>query len=337
MRVVAIIFLLVLVPESLPNRQKQLRSPISEIKSIFGTPSHLTLTQRLRAANPLRLLQIFVPDNSSGSSRRTQRNLLVLAVVNTLMFGAVMGAMNVTMLYSEYIFHWGNYESGIFLSAVNFSRTIATIVILPLAIRLFRRFYPSSSPFLPSSHTHTAHSNQPRQPADVQVQEGFTTLDLLLLRTSIVSDILGYAGYALSPTGPLFVLSGVLASLGAIGLATSEASLTKLVPSSQTGELLGALGLLQALARIVAPTVANLTYSVTINRAPTLVFWGIAGSFVIAIAVSLFARPQTGVVDDGDEDGEGGTPLGKMSRDGEDALGSEEMEDWGRVVCGGVR
>lgn len=69
--------------------------------------------------------------------------------------------------------------------------------------------------------------------------------------------------------------------------------MTKLIPKSQTGELLGALGFLQAMARIVAPTVASLIYSWTVDRAPQLVFWGIAITFVAAGAVSFLVRPQT--------------------------------------------
>lgn len=81
--------------------------------------------------------------------------------------------------------------------------------------------------------------------------------------------------------------------------------MTKLIPKSQTGELLGALGFLQAMARIVAPTVANLTYSWTVDRAPQLVFWGIAIVFVVAGGVSILARPQAVSAEMVGDDGEG--------------------------------
>ena len=89
--------------------------------------------------------------------------------------------------------------------------------------------------------------------------------------------------------------------------------MTKLMPKSRTGELLGALGFLQAMARIVAPTVANLTYSWTVDRAPQLVFWGIAVVFMAAGAVSWLPRPQAteNFEHDGeDEEGEAMVPVG---------------------------
>jgi len=45
------------------------------------------------------------------------------------------------------------------------------------------------------------------------------------------------------------------------------------------------------MARIVAPTVANLTYSRTVDSVPQLVFLGIAACFFAAGVASVFARP----------------------------------------------
>lgn len=52
--------------------------------------------ENLKGANPL---QIFAAKNVS--KKRVRRNLIALASVNTIMFGAFMGAMNVMLLYSE--------------------------------------------------------------------------------------------------------------------------------------------------------------------------------------------------------------------------------------------
>ena len=81
--------------------------------------------------------------------------------------------------------------------------------------------------------------------------------------------------------------------------------MTKLIPKSQTGELLGALGFLQAMARIIAPTMANLTYSWTVDRTPQLVFWGIAITFVAAGAVSFLVHPQAAPAKTLDDEAEG--------------------------------
>ena len=125
---------------------------------------------------------------------------------------------------------------------------------------------------------------------------------MFLIRISILSDIAGYVGYATAPTGTLFTLSGAVASLGAIGLSTSEASMTKILGSEQTGELLGALAFLQAMARIIAPTVTSLIYSRTVSSAPALVFWGVAVCFAAAGIVTFWAKPDTGSGVNGNEE-----------------------------------
>ena len=51
--------------------------------------------ENLKDAN---LIQIFAAKNMP---KRVRRNLIALASVNTIMFGAFMGAMNVMLLYSE--------------------------------------------------------------------------------------------------------------------------------------------------------------------------------------------------------------------------------------------
>ena len=149
------------------------------------------------------------------------------------------------------------------------------MVILPLAIRCLRPLFSFSAGSYQS----------PRG--------GFDFLDLTLIRISILSDIIGFIGYATAPTGFLFTLSGIVAAFGAIGLAISEASMTKLVGGARTGELLGALGFLQAIARIVAPTIANLTYSWTVAQVPQLVFWGVAVCFMTTLTLTFWARPET--------------------------------------------
>jgi hypothetical protein len=292
MRTVGILFLAV-VPESLKVDQSGEQPVLAQLRQHLHEISRGSWSEGLKRTNPLRLLRIlYAADKHVEKS--TQRNVLALACINTILFGALMGAMNVTMLYSEFRFEWGNKESGTFLFTVNVLRTLVTVLVLPLIIALSRRM----SGFKDSSKRTTSGKGAGH----------IDSLDVFLLRISILSDTIGYIGYALSPTGTMFTFSGAIASFGAIGLATSEASMTKLLPAAQTGELLGALGLLQALARIIAPTVVSLTYSWTTDTFPQLVFWGISGCFVVAGALTLALRvvdlkhDDKGSGDDGDEE-----------------------------------
>lgn len=96
MRVVGILFLILFVPESFPGQSEQASSITSSVKYYFDKTRQQSWTENLKGAN---LLQIFAAKNMS--KQRVRRNLIALASVNTIMFGAFMGAMNVMLLYSE--------------------------------------------------------------------------------------------------------------------------------------------------------------------------------------------------------------------------------------------
>ena len=96
MRVMGILFLTLFVPESLPGPSEQAASITSSVKQYFDKTRQQSWMENLKGAN---LLQIFTAKNMS--KRRVRRNLIALASVNTIMFGAFMGAMNVMLLYSE--------------------------------------------------------------------------------------------------------------------------------------------------------------------------------------------------------------------------------------------
>lgn len=95
MRVVGILFLILFVPESFPGQSEQAASITSSVKDYFDKTRQQSWMENLKGAN---LFQIFAAKNMS---KRVRRNLIALASVNTIMFGAFMGAMNVMLLYSE--------------------------------------------------------------------------------------------------------------------------------------------------------------------------------------------------------------------------------------------
>jgi MFS family permease len=206
-----------------------------------------------------------------GSSAAVRRNLVFLAAVDTTMFGVAMGSMTIVLLYSEYMFGWGTFESSRFLSIVNTSRVSVLLIVLPIITRLVRgprsKYTPRSS--------------------------GSDELDLALIRTAIAFDLLGYVGFAASQNGNMLIASGAIAAIGGMGSPTLQSALTKHVPPERTGQLLGAVGLLHSLARVVAPTVFNLIYAATVVRgAPQTVFICLAGTFGIAFVLSWFIRPH---------------------------------------------
>ena len=287
-------FILFIVPESL-SKERQLSA--QEKKKGLGTAEgYAWLAQPDPIVHFLRATWhvirsgggLFTPlsilwPKGEGSNPAVRRNLVFLAAVDTTMFGVAMGSMTIVVIYSEYMFGWGNFESSIFVSIVNICRVTVLVLILPLVTRLVRG----------------------RKDATPQRNSGSDMLDLTLIRVAIAFDMLGYIGYATVRTGNLLILSGAIASVGGMGSPTLQAALTKHVPQDRTGQLLGAVGLLHAMARVVAPTVFNLIYSATVGKFTQTVFVCLAATFGVAFVLSWFIRPYI-YLDEKDEDGANG-------------------------------
>ena len=160
-------------------------------------------------------------------------------------------------------------KSGIFISAANISRAVATAVVLPLVVRYFRRLRPGS--------------------VKKDSRGGADSLDLTLLQSAIMLEAIGFLGYGFAPTGFFFLLAGVLASFGAVGLAVNQAAMTKIVSARQTGELMGLVSFLQAMARVVVPPIVDLVYAWAI---PWTTFIGIAAFLSAGFGFTLFVRPR---------------------------------------------
>lgn len=260
-------FLLFVVPESL-SKERQMAAREKHRMKTEGLPQQ-SLINALKSANLLEPLEILYP-TGEGSSRALRRNLIFLAAVDTTVFGVAMGSMTVVVIYSEYMFGWGNFESSIFVSIVNTCRVTVLLLIVPLVTRFIRG----------------------RRGSVPQRNSGCDGLDLAIIRTAIVFDIIGYIGYATVRTGSLLIVSGAIAAVGGMGSPTLQSSLTKHVPRDRTGQLLGATGLLHALSRVVAPTAFNLIYALTVGKFTQTVFVCLAATFGVAFILSWFIKPH---------------------------------------------
>jgi len=256
-----------ITPESL-SKSRQMKA--RELHDEQNRASSHDWIDYVRQANVFEPLKVLWPQGP-GSTPAIRRNLVILAAVDTILFGVAMGSMTVILIYTNYQFGWDTYESSVFLSIVNSFRVFCLIAVLPLITRLVR-----GKPVKNPSKKH----------------EGSDTFELVIIRFAVFFDTLGYLGYALARTGPLMIFSGVVASIGGIGSPTLQSSLTKHVPPEKTGQLLGAVGLLHALARVVAPTVFNAIYSATVGGFTQAVFVCLTATFGVAFIFSLFARPK---------------------------------------------
>lgn len=281
-----IFFVAFAVPESLTKKRQLLarEKHAREGEGIFwGGYTSVWVWRKLNILEPLKVLWPTGP----GSSSRLRTNLFLLASVDTIIFGVAMGAVTVTVYYMGFQFGWNTAQTSVFIFIVNTTRVSCLIIILPLLNYLVR----------------TRRANKQRRESGFAIPEknsGSDTLDLNMIRTAILFELLGFCGYAIARTGTLFAAAGVVTAIGGIGSPTLQSALTKHVPHDRVGQLLGATGLLHALARVVAPILFNLIYAGTVKTFPQAVFVVLAAFFGLALVVSWFIRPHV-YLEDTDE------------------------------------
>ncbi|EOD44126.1 putative tetracycline-efflux transporter protein [Neofusicoccum parvum UCRNP2] len=267
-----ILFVGLIIPESLTKDRQMAAREKYAMERAARSPSSDWI-ERIRHINLLEPLKILYP-RGEGSSPAVRRNLLLLAGVDTTVFGVHMGAMTVVIIYTNFQFGWSNFETSRLVSIVNGSRVFCLLVVLPIITRLFKGRGSGRRGLNPAERP-----------------SGADSFDLWLIRFAIALDTLGYLGYTLASSGSLFLASGAVAAAGGMGSPTLQSSLTKHVPADRTGQLLGAIGLLHALARVVAPTVFNAIYAATVGSFTQLVFVCLTSVFALAFATAFFIRP----------------------------------------------
>lgn len=276
--IVFVLSVFFLVPESL-SKERQLAARDKHRTKLADSEDAKWYSWK--ALSPMKLiapLSILLPavgrpsilfPNHRGASSALRRNIVLLAAMDTVCFGIAMGTAQLIIIYAGYMFNWGNVESSLFVSIINVVRVVNLFLVLPIVARFFRTPTPNDGGI-----------------------RGSDMLDIVIMRLSVAFDVLGYVGYALSKHPSMMVLSGIVASLGGMGSPTLQSSLTKHVPQERIGQMLGAVGLLHALARVVAPTIFNLIYSLTVATYPQTVFICLAAMFGLTFLMSLLIRPN---------------------------------------------
>ncbi|CZR64024.1 related to tetracycline-efflux transporter [Phialocephala subalpina] len=274
-----ILFVLFCVPESLTKKRQALAQEkyITELTAL-SQQNDVTWVYTFQRMNILAPLKILYP-TGPGTSSKLRANLILLSSVDTIIFGVAMGAMTVVIYYSGYQFGWDTAQISVFSSIVNSFRVCALVGVLPLLNYLVR----------------TRRANKQRRESGFAIPEpnsGTDNLDLNIIRAAVCFEIIGYGAYATVRTGPLFVLAGIFAALGGIGSPTLQSALTKHVPHDKIGQLLGATGLLHALARIVCPLIFNTIYAKTVGTFPQAVFVVLSCCFGVGFLFSWGIKPH---------------------------------------------
>lgn len=227
----------------------------------------------LEFINVFKALSVFFPKHASPIIKRNLRLLMAIDVCLLLN----MGAFTIIILYAKFIFNWGDLQQGYLLSLIGGMRVFVLLAILPIIVRFVRG-----------------------KTATVQVDhdaeyppEGADKLDIYLIRFSMCVDVIGYSLFSLAQTSGGFYLAGGISAIAGIGMPTLASVLTKHVSSTQTGQLLGAVALMQSLNRVFSPLIFGLLYSATVRTHPAACFVVLSVTLFIGFLLSLALRPST--------------------------------------------
>ncbi|KJZ79761.1 hypothetical protein HIM_00475 [Hirsutella minnesotensis 3608] len=272
-----VLFVGFIMPESL-SKKKQLaaREKWQREKEERNAQASSWLNT-IQISNPFRPLRILWP-TGPGTSTRLRINLIALAVADAIIMGAMFSLGPVLMLYAEYIFKWGNLETSRFISALSMVRVVVLMGIFPIVNYLVRT--------RPTAQRHKLQGTTP-----VERNAGADHLDVWILRFALLWEVLGCIGYASATSQELFFACGMITAFGGLGSATTQAVVTKHMPPEQVGQILGAIGMLHALARIVGPVIFNGIYAATVGTYPQATFLALCGLFVVALLSSFTVKP----------------------------------------------
>lgn len=276
------VFILVVgfvIPESLTAKKRQAANEKWHKEKEERAQTSATWLSTIRHGNPFEPLKILWP-KGQGTFPRLRLNLLTLAMTDTLIMGSSMASGAVLMVYAESTYNWGNLETSKFVSALSGVRVFVLMGVFPI-INYFGRIRPAARELRRSGIV----------PADRN--SGADRMDIWILRIALVSDIVGYLGYTVARDPGLFVASGMMTALGGLGSATTQAVVTKHVPSERIGQLLGAIGMLHALTRVIGPFIFNGLYYATVETFPQAIFVLLASLFSCGLLGTLLLKPHS--------------------------------------------
>lgn len=247
-----LIFLFVL-PESRKHDQE---TPISE---------------RPTVENPIRifLTSFKAVSRSTGGKKR---NILILAGIELIAFGLMIGLIALQLEHVSFMFKWQATTQSFFTSLVYTWSILVLVVIFPAVMARFRRRKRREVP---------------------ELSAVFNVGELSAIQISLILQMIGYAGMALAKVPSYFILSSFIVASTAPLVPLLSSCLTAHVPASQSGQLLGLLSFVHAIARVVVPASLNATYSITVGMFPAPVFVLLSCIMGFLLLVSMYIKTNT--------------------------------------------
>ncbi|KAF8610528.1 MFS general substrate transporter [Ceratobasidium sp. AG-I] len=254
-----------------------------------------------RLTSFVRPLGVFIPKrtNRSRGWRGRDWNITLVGIAAAAV-AVNIGSYHFKFQYAIKTFHWSSFQLGNWLSFVGFCRATHLIVILPFILKWL---YARRERLLNNAQLSDGEK-------EAQVKE----TDLLVVRASLLVDLLGYIFLGSVTDQNAFIFSSAVLSFGG-GFAPATQSLAlalsyptahaarrnappgKLPPPArrEIGRLFGALAVIQALgSQVAGPALFSATFVATIATYPRAIFWLSSVIIVLALGSLAIVRLDSG-------------------------------------------
>ncbi|CAG8587588.1 17476_t:CDS:2 [Cetraspora pellucida] len=301
-----LLFILFILPESL-SKERQLENQKRQLDNVQKNGGSTIFKKIFNIFTPL---SIFLSDFSQNNERfQTTENKDRIPAINatrysllsatgiSLMFAIVLsGLQSIFLLYIRYKFDWSLVDQGYMFGAMSFTRVITLMLLFPIFVKIFKERYNNvNSQNLKKQEDidgNVVVENDMRVQDEKRMNRELL-FDIWVVRFGLVIDMITYALYAIATNGTLFIAGVCLGAVGTVSVSTLKSIQTNLVPPSQTGQLLGALSVLDSITNVVAPIIYNTLYSILVMKnMPHLIWYGISGMFAIGYLLSFGIRPK---------------------------------------------
>ncbi|TCD62170.1 hypothetical protein EIP91_007253 [Steccherinum ochraceum] len=306
-------FICFAIPESLTASQKaksrqQYEESIAKGKrDAIDAPVLYRFKRIFSFLSPLTVLWM-APEGVVGNplkARSTRGDWsLVLMAASSGFAMLLMGSYSYKFQYTSAVFGWTSEEIGYWLSIVGVVRAVYLTLIFPTIIKLFKP-KPVASIHLPSTPSEpllTAGSTSPprRSPsprATAQYTSRSISFDLNVARVSVMVEFLSMFMLPFTNNALVFTALSIANCFGS-GHTPAAQSVTLALYAqrggTESGKLLGALGVLQVLSsQVLGPTLFGLTYVKTVATLPATIFFVSSAVISLSFMFLLFVRvPQ---------------------------------------------
>ncbi|KAL1944682.1 hypothetical protein VTO73DRAFT_3112 [Trametes versicolor] len=304
------LFVWFIIPESLS--QSMMRERRAAQAQQLGTPAPGVISKLKRwgamfdVVSPLAvLLPKKVETPSKG--KRVDWNLTYLGAAYG--FGTlVLASVYQQLQYASLTFGWTSENINYWIGGVNISKATYLTIVFPGIVKLLTYIWqPADKPSTPAVESEPLFlpSEEPEQSTTVPAPKKrlrAASLDLILARAALVTDIIFYALTPSAATAALFAVYSMCISLGAsFGPVMQSLGLELYARrgGADTGRLLGALTVVSALSsHIVGPTLFGLTYMRTVATVPGAIYFLCCASLFVSLLLLMLIRLRgTGAVE----------------------------------------